>query len=62
MNDNYNIQHFTKRLYGFNNFNYIERLKRLGIDTLPKRLRYKMIYISTPLWSLQTIINNSKYT
>ena len=44
-------KHYTKRFHGFSNSNYIERLKRLGIDTLEKRrlycdltLSYKMIY------------------
>ena len=60
-------KHFTKRLHGFSNFNYIERLKRLGIDTLEKRrlycdltLCYKMLYShSTLVFTDHFIINNS---
>ena len=60
-------KHFTKSLHGFSNFNYIERLKRLGIDTMEKRrlycdltLCYKMIYsYSTLVVTDFLLINNS---
>ena len=61
-------KHFTKRLYGLSDFNYIERLKRLDIDTLEKRrlycdltLCYKMIYShQTLVFTDYFIINNAK--
>ena len=59
-------KHFTKRLHGFFNFNYIERLKRLGIHTSAKRilycnltLCYKMLHShSTLVFTDYFIINN----
>ena len=63
----YMQKHLTKRLDGISNFNYTERLKRLGIDTLEKRrlycdlnLCYKMLHgHSTLVFTDYFIIHNS---
>ena len=60
-------KHFTKRLHVFSNFNYIERLKRLGKDTLEKQILYgdltlcdNMLYSdSTLVFTDYFKINNS---